>query len=428
MAGGNGLKGGRFTIQAVLIVPVPASATRYYVFTTKSVSDTNPEGEPRVYASMVDVSTNGGLGHVIQESKNTQLHSNGSEFLIAIPHTNGQDYWLLTRDGVTKDFVIFPITSAGIGEPSVTSFGVSYVNDYARGYLQAAPNGTMVACAVSSDGYTRNPMELYDFDAATGMICNRRVLGEYPELTGTAFSPDNSKLYFTYYDQLNFAKGELIQMDLEQSSLEDIIESATNLHFVHEPFPDNPGWQRDTLTGGVLQLAPDGRLYAKMIAPYSITENGQRIERRKIYYLDNPNGKGLLAQPKGRDFIADFSGPNEWSFPNLMPHYFNGLLPQPQAESEGCTNEMIVVYPNPTTRRLDISFSGDCAVPVKVSLVSIHGQILGTYTITQPFYTLDLASLAPSLYMLVFETNDRQKFIRKIIRQRKHIYYNQSKP
>jgi Secretion system C-terminal sorting domain len=403
MPNGWGLKSGKNTSQAVLIVPVPQSNDQYYVFTTKSINDPYPEGETGLYYSTVDMSLNNGLGNVISASKNVPILYNASDKLIAIPHSNERDYWLITHEGDSDRFVVFPISSDGIGIPLYFGFGPVYDYFKSRGWLQASPNGKMLLCAVSSDGFEKNPLELYDFDASAGTIKERRELGLYPELTGVSFSPDNSKIYFTYSDQLDNARGSLCQMDLAfGTGSETIKQTLTNLYALHDPLPESSNTRYDTIRDGVLQLAPDGRLYLKAIAPYFVQSAGNEAERRKIYFVDKPNLPGFLCIPKGRDFNGSFPTPNGWSFPNTLPHYFNGIEPVENGNSNSdCEDLQILVYPNPTDSFVDIRFVTFCNQSLELKLLNSLGQLISFDTIHEPFYSVDLSGYSSGLYLLV---------------------------
>lgn len=415
MENGTGLMGGIHTQQATLIVPVPDSGSKYYVFTTKSIEDPYPGGEAGLYYSIVDMERNNGLGAVLQTGKNTMLLQAASEKLIAVPHANGREYWLITHEGNSDRFVVFLISSSGIEVGTAFPFGIPYGYYESKGWLQASPNGKLLACAVSSDQFERNPLELYDFDPLLGVISNRRVLGDYPGLTGVSFSPDNSKLYFTYVDQLNEAKGSLCQMDLTAGDVEAVKQSLVSLYAVHDAFSDFANnTQYDTIRDGVLQLAPDGRLYLKFIVPYSTRENGIRVVRNKIYYIDKPNLPGFASEPMGRDINFLFSSPNGWSFPNFMPHYFNNLEPIDNTGEESCGNKNILVYPNPTQGIITVELGNQCAMPVTLEIFSTTGQRLSHQTLLEPTRTIDLAPLASAMYVLVFHFSEH-KVVKKIM-------------
>lgn len=417
MPNGAGLKGGVNTHQAALIVPVPGADKRFYVFTTKSIEDPYAGGDAGLYYSLVDMDSNNGLGQVLAAQKNTLLLSSASDKLIAIPHTNQNDYWLITHEGNSDRFIVFHVTSAGIGPPVSFSFGIPYGYYESRGWLQASPDGRMLACAVSSDGFMRNPLEWYDFDASAGIISNRRELGLYPELTGVSFSPDNSKLYFTFSDQLNDAIGGLCQMDLNAGDTEAVKLSRTDLYALHDPFPGAGTSHYDTIRDGVIQLAPDGRLYMKAIVPYSINENGTTIKKLKIYFIDKPNLPGFLCLPSGREFNGIFSSPNGWAFPNLMPHYFNGLEPIDNSGGKNdCAESSIEVYPNPTSSLIKIDFAGNCNTVTDLDIYNSTGQLVDNVKIIEPFYTLDVSRMASGIYFFVFRSTEK-RIVKKLVKQ-----------
>lgn len=414
MRNGTSLKGGKYTHQAALIVPFPGNANQYLLFTTKSSHDPYPEGEAGLYYNIVDMSRSNGLGEIVV--KNQVLNINASEKLIAVPHENGIDYWLISHEGTSDRFIIIPITTNGMGSPRLMAYGPTYDIFKAKGWLQASPDGTMIACGVSSDGITRNPLELYDFDAATGELSNRIELGEYPELTGVAFSPNNRLLYFTHSDQLQGARGYLSQVNLKAGSTQDIISSRKDLYALHDPFPDNPSNGYDTVNYSVLQLAPDGRLYLKFIVPYRSPSNSQSANGNMIYFVNKPNLLGFDSEPMGRDFHGNFGSSNLWSFPNFMTNVFNGLEPENNIDGENCTEKSITVYPNPVTELLNVDFLSACEKPLLLTIYNAVGQIVSQNLISEPFYTINMVSQTPGIYFAVFMTQGRI-ITRKVIKK-----------
>jgi hypothetical protein len=70
MPNGFGLLGGNSSTQSALIVPLPASCTKYYLFTTWD--DLQFDGGGMAY-SIIDMLLNDGYGDIISSSKNTPV-------------------------------------------------------------------------------------------------------------------------------------------------------------------------------------------------------------------------------------------------------------------------------------------------------------------------------------------------------------------
>lgn len=382
MPNGVSLRGGYSTDQAALIIPNPASRDQYYVFTTKSFGDTIPlpnVGDSEysgLYYSLVDMRLNGGYGDVIKQEKNTLIIKNSTEKLTAIPHKNNKDYWLISHEWGSDRFVVFLVNDLGIGSPKYYSFGMVYAHMESKGRLTPSPNGKLLACAVSSppNYESANPLELYDFDAATGVISNRRVLGRFPNLYGVSFSPNNTKLYFSFFDNYQPYGDRLFQMDLDAGNVEEIVKTKTQINFIY----DTGIGTKDTISSGMLNLAPDGRLYSNIIASRTTKINGERIRENLIFYLNKPNLYAQLSEPSYRYLKANAKNPSGNSFPNFMQSYFNNLEPVDNSNfPEKCITIEPILYPNPVNKLLFIKNDPvNCLIPATIRIYNNLGQLL----------------------------------------------------
>lgn len=217
------------TVGQVIPIPFPGNPNQYFVVATDiqggKISSFNPELNG-VWAVQIDMDQNNGLGAVIDRF---QIHNPlfATEKLMAIPHANGNDYFLVGHDFNSDRFFISEVTNAGIQiPPTFQNLGVTHAsnpNDFdnfnAIGELKASPDGSMLASVISGAG----TIELFDFDNSTGTISNARVLGNEDEAFGVSFSPDNSKLYITTWT------GQLIQFDLSSGNTNTIINSKTTI-------------------------------------------------------------------------------------------------------------------------------------------------------------------------------------------------------
>ncbi|GGF05332.1 T9SS type B sorting domain-containing protein [Hymenobacter cavernae] len=246
MVNGTGLPGNRLnTIQ--LTVRQPGSQTLFYVFTT-----TGQDATLGLYYSVVDLGKHGGLGAVVQSEA---LRSSGAAVqLVAVPHRNQRDAWLIVRDQNADQFFAYLLTSAGLNAtPVISPDGFRHNTAFAEGFgqLKASPDGRHLASAAfNAVGYSGGLLELLDFDAATGRIVNPVVL---PSLSNSArlgveFSPDGTKVYTA-----EPASGAIYQYDL---GAPNVAASVTAL-----PTPPGTGATR---RGAALQLGPDGRIYVTL--------------------------------------------------------------------------------------------------------------------------------------------------------------------
>jgi hypothetical protein len=324
MQGGSDLLGSSTSTQSALIVPAPGTSHRYYVFTVKAY---NNGPKPGLHYSNVDMKLNDGLGAVVNETKNRLLEASTTEKLTAIPHANGQDYWVLAHIWDSDEFLIMKLTAQGISIKkrqrigTVHQAGIRVKNSEAMGYLKASPDGKRVASAVYGQ---ERPFELYDFDAQTGELSNYRSLGNFSYQYGVSFSPDNTKLYlsglYSFHDSYQF--------DLATPNY-----AVTKLTLV------------DTLRGqpylsslsGALQLGIDGKLYSAGRSPLR-----SHPLRGQIAVISEPNAAGTECRV-GYHPTAYKGGTPLLGLPNFIQSVFNQ---HPETKSE-LAPDLVNVYPNP---------------------------------------------------------------------------------
>ncbi|MFD2033397.1 T9SS type A sorting domain-containing protein [Belliella marina] len=423
MPNGRGLISGRLFGQHALIIPMPGTPDKYYLFTLKRLE----EEDDGLYYTVIDMSLNGGLGDVVPETRNTMLLTNPLEVLTGTIHENGRDFWVLTHEDDTDRFVVFPITSQGVGQPILQAFGLSYDDYKYGGMAQFSPDRSMLAFNIN---ISRNsipsvneysPLELYDFNAETGDLSNRRVLGNSPNIQSILFSPDNSKLYMGSYNLEEPALYDLLwQYDLSANSLEDIIKSLDNITWGYKL---NDSFSTPApLPSFKMQLGPDGRLYNGAM-PRNFTET--RDLQRMIFYLDNPNDPldRVITKSRYLDSSNNRNQPNsgvfEQSFPNFMQYHFNGLDPIDNSTTqEDCAEITLTIYPNPSEDFVSIKGSiANCLFPAYIKIYNASGQFLQEVEVfNEPFPQIDIRTYPTGVYFLNIETFNRIE-VKKVIKK-----------
>ena len=386
MPNGSGLLSDRSSSQAALIVPFPGQPRRYYLFAVNSVSRLDQTTLPGLTYSIVNMELDGGLGDIEPQSKNSRLLVNTSEKLTAVPHANGKDYWVITHGYNNNEFYVFLLTETGVSGPETFPIGMEYgvaedaLTYDAAGYLKASPNGRRLACTTwAVTGL--EPVELFDFDPATGIISNQVSLGEIFTHYGVSFSPDNSKLYISGV--------YVTQFDLSLPTTQDIINSQIQITPTPPPY-----------TGSLvqsLQLGPDGRLY-------------NNKDFNKFYVINFPNRAGMACDP----MLVEFELKNEGTgigLPNFMQHYFNGLEP-----IDACSPESgITVFPNPTENSFKIQVNSDCYQIEAVNIFNSIGQQITSLQTDEVTGEIDIATLAAGMYVLHIITNTKD-IIKKVVK------------
>lgn len=233
MQNGEGLQGYFSSTQSSLVVPVPGSDSKYYIFTTGAGEE--PGG---LYYSEVDMSVEGGLG-AVTSLKNVELLPLVSEQLTATFHKNGRDIWVACRD--SDGFNAFLVTDAGIAQNPVTSSNAPVlVSDSMVDYIgqsKFSPDGSKYAIAQLGRG-----VFVYDFDNATGSFSNKLALStEFHEWYGAEFSASGRYLYFSHGNET-----VLTQYDLQAPDI-----AASGVVLINNVL----------VMGGALQRASNGKIY-----------------------------------------------------------------------------------------------------------------------------------------------------------------------
>lgn len=241
MENGTGLRGHFSSSQSALIVRKPGVDSLYYIFTAGLEQGVYPPNyNDTLNYSIVNINANNGLGKLI--SKNAPLCYPVTEQLGGCIHANGTDVWIITHRLDSPEYCSYLLTPSGINAiPVVSSIGSSH-GDHERGCLKVSPFGTYINCAVEPRQY-----ELFNFNNETGVLSNPIVFTGYSLSYGSAFSPDESKLYIADGD-------ELFQVNLLAGSPTDIINSAISVG------------NTDVDYFMTMQVAPDQKIYCTVFS------------------------------------------------------------------------------------------------------------------------------------------------------------------
>ena len=256
MPNGNGLLGNKSTTDGPLIIPKPGDSNIYFIITADCAETFFVNG---YRYSALDMRLNGGLGDLTSE-KNVLLYTPSTEKLTAVKHSNGIDYWLVTKQLNNNRFNVYRIDCNGINtNPIVSNTGAIHVDDAGHtggtGSMRLSPNGKKLAVAIGSA--TQGQIQLFDFNTTTGIISNPIDLdGINPgnrQIYGAEFSFNNKVLY------ISGSGNKLYQYDI--SSNNQILINASRNTFYN---PTN-----NQILG--LQLGPDKKIYVSIPQSSKIT-------------------------------------------------------------------------------------------------------------------------------------------------------------
>ncbi|HYH14880.1 MAG TPA: T9SS type A sorting domain-containing protein [Flavisolibacter sp.] len=301
MANGSGLAGHQSSKQGAIIVPWPDQANLYYIFTADALENASAGG---YNYSLVDMNGNGGTGQVIQ--KNTLLYAPSTERLTVARHSNGKDWWVLTKPYGNNQFYCYLITNTGLQTTPVVSTAGQVLVDHPDwglesgmiGFLKVSPNGRKLVMSVEvgvEEGQEFRT-EVFDFNPSTGVVSAGVTIDG--DSWAAEFSPDSRYLY------LADAGGTIEQFDLTGYTDAETLK-ATRVQVSPDGKP---------VFG--MQLGPDGKIYIS------------RIFTGYLSCINTPNTKG--AGCGFQENAVDLGGrKTNLTLPNIIcPLLWNGnVLP-----------------------------------------------------------------------------------------------------
>ena len=166
MPNGTNLGGDNTATMSAAIVPFPGDSTYYYVFSTQEVYG---DGTYDLTYSVIDIKGDNGFGTVVE--KNICLYQNITERLAIAGGGTGQDAWVLVHEHGSANFVNFPVTATGIGDPVKSTVGSVHAASSAltaKGYMKFNQAVDMVAVALASP--TANQVEIFRYDFGSGEL------------------------------------------------------------------------------------------------------------------------------------------------------------------------------------------------------------------------------------------------------------------
>lgn len=276
----NTMGGDLGSTQSSLIVPHPAVAGRYFIFTTDLLYPPPLDTKGLSY-SVCEIKN--GQGSIMQMPRRLLVKT--AEKLTGVKHGNGTDYWVVAHDWGNDSFVSFRISAQGLDTiPVVSHAGSVYSGDLTSrnpvGYMKLSPDGSKLAAAILGAGL----IEWFDFDNNTGIVSNVRQIPspDAGKPYGIEFSPDSDKLYFTTVEPTTNTANNLYQVDLPGTTPVKISSLAHDFT--------------------ALQLAVDGKIYvARYNQPYiALIQNPNRPDTACNLAADGlflAGGKSLLGLP-----------------------------------------------------------------------------------------------------------------------------------
>lgn len=191
----------------IISVPWPEHPGKYFII---GVYPNFNQSACGIRSALVDVDAD--TVSLYHELNHPLLPQRFSEFLTAVPHCNGSDYWIITKGYGLENtrFYSLLITASGfsISQAPVISNDIAHPGFNGSGnQLKANKQGNSLLLASPHGALNIETGAVYDFDNQTGLISNERKIPNIPEYSniqgGGSFSPDGR--YFYLARSTNFA-------------------------------------------------------------------------------------------------------------------------------------------------------------------------------------------------------------------------------
>jgi hypothetical protein len=370
MVNGDGLLGHNSGGNCAFGVKKPANNSEYYLFTSDAWAGSNG-----LRYSIIDMSLDGGNG-AVTSVKNEVLLASATEKILAIPHSNNNDFWILVHPWNSSVFQAYLLTSAGLSTtPVETNIGSLHsggagLNYNAAGQIVASKQNNKVACAIFDMGH----IEIFDFNNSTGVLSNEIIIQD-SKAWGAAFSPSGDLLYASHWG--GTTKSDINQYDLNAGSANAIASSMQVVGSVTGP--------NGNYKAGYLQIGPNDKIYiAKYLSGYiGSIENPDELGT-SCGLVDNSIDLGIGVCQAGLPCLANIKS-------NSV-----GLVDQDQAQE----SNLILVYPNPSNGKYSLKLEENFQNTL-VEIYALDGRrIFNQYTNGQNIIEIDIADAANGQYIL----------------------------
>jgi hypothetical protein len=251
------------------------------------------------------------------------------------------DIWVLIHEWNSAVFDAYLVSATGVSGPTVSTTGP--VQQDVHGQMKFSNNGARVACIRDTVIQATNPyqgkayLDLFDFNNQTGVVSFSVAinLNNWQKAYGVEFSPDNGKLYATYYDQsgINGGNSQVIQYNLAAANVASsgfTVGSSTDPNILRS-----------------MQQASDGKIYiSKSNSPFLCVINSPNLTGAASNYSDNavnvdPNSIGSSCMLGLPGFVQSYFHP---LYPDIVTCPTNTVTNPVGISSAGTGDQVKVFY------------------------------------------------------------------------------------
>lgn len=303
--------------QGGLILPLPDSKNKYILFHQewKYIDPRIGIAGYKMYASVIDMTANEGLGAVVSRKNLLIQDTMGWGKLTATKHANGRDWWIIAPSYNSDIYYRLLVTSSGAKVLPAQSTGLFHQNSLGQAHF--TPNGKKYVNYSGLSVYEGEFLYLYEFDRCSGLLSDPQSYDFYPgrfEYGSVCFSPNSDLLYLFKHD-------EIYQYDLTKM---DVFQNRSLVGIKDDYLDHIPGTNfYSTYSFFTGQLGPDGKIYIFSYGP-----------NRLISTIDYPD---RLGESCGVSPHSVHLNTFNQSFPNF-PHYRLGPVDGSPCDTLGLNN------------------------------------------------------------------------------------------
>lgn len=275
--------------QSSLIVPIPNSDNKYYIFTTDA-------GE---YYQFEDGSyhINRGLNYskisvlddnIKIDSLNINLLKKSTEKITATKHANNMDYWVVSRGWDNDEFNIYLITKDGLIEIISQSIGNITSKNWREsiGYMKFSADSRYLAFVNEGRDY----FELFKFDNKLGKFSEPLIISTSGRFYNYGLEFSTSGKYIFISESKN---GEIFRYDISSYDIGEIVKSETKIYKE----------SKEEVFIGALQIAPNEKIYFsrykfKFLGEIANTDSIDcNVNQDAVYLGNDTDGYGAYGLP-----------------------------------------------------------------------------------------------------------------------------------
>jgi hypothetical protein len=349
--------GGYPGVQDVLILPDPGNEKGYYLFHKPNIYNAPAPTTRKLYYSYIDGKLDNNNGDVTIKNKKFNDADLLYFYLTGIKHKNKKDWWLIQPIESDSSFLTFLVDSSGINQKpnQNTHQFFDRKNSTGSGTARFSPDGKKYAIYNFFD-----QLHVYDFDRATGILSNHKMIEIYPPneidrsrivFSSVEWSPNSRFIYCS-------SEYKLHQVDMWANNPQNNIQLVGEYDGTEDPLP--------TLFCFMVQ-GPDCRIY---LTPKSSSWT--------IHTINKPNELGKACDFEQNSIRLQY--PTGGTLPNFPRFRVD--------EEEKCDPTIstmfgetvyyrrdLVVYPNPSSGLFTIKIPEGIG-RANLVVTNINGQII----------------------------------------------------